>query len=85
MAEAGIPDFDTSLWLGLAAPAGTPSPVIEKLADAAHKAMQSPESVEKLRTQGYEPLDAAPDQFAAFIRSEIARWSAVVRAAGLKA
>jgi len=85
MAEAGIPDFDTSLWLGLAAPAGTPSRVIEKLADAAHKAMQSPESVETLRTQGYEPLDAGPDQFAAFIRSEIARWSAVVRAAGLKA
>jgi len=85
MAEAGIPDFDTSLWLGLAAPVGTPSRVIEKLADAAHKAMQSPESVEMLRTQGYEPLDALPDQFAAFIRSEIARWSAVVRAAGLKA
>jgi tripartite-type tricarboxylate transporter receptor subunit TctC len=85
MAEAGIPNFDTSLWLGLAAPAETPSRVIEKLADAAHKAMQSPESVETLRTQGYEPLDAGPDQFAAFIRSEMARWSAVVRAAGLKA
>jgi len=85
MAEAGIPDFDTSLWLGLAAPAGTPGGVIEKLADAAHKAMQSPESVETLRAQGYEPLDAGPDQFAAFIGGEIARWSAVVRAAGLKA
>jgi tripartite-type tricarboxylate transporter receptor subunit TctC len=85
MAEAGMPDFDTSLWLGLAAPAGTPRHVIEKLADAAHKAMQSPDSVETLRMQGYEPLDAGPDQFAAFIRSEITRWSAVVRAAGLKA
>lgn len=42
MAEAGIPNFDTSLWLGLAAPAETPSRVIEKLADAAHKAMHNP-------------------------------------------
>lgn len=84
MAEAGIADFDTSLWLGLAAPAGTPGPVIDKLADAAHKAMQSPDAVATLRAQGYEPLDAGPEQFAAFIRSEIDRWSAVVRAAGLK-
>jgi tripartite-type tricarboxylate transporter receptor subunit TctC len=84
MAEAGFPDFDTSLWLGLVAPAGTPRPAIDKLADAAHKAMQSPETIETLSKQGYEALDAGPDEFAAFIRSEIARWSDVARAAGLK-
>jgi len=84
MAEAGFPDFDTSLWLGLTAPAGTPRPAIDKLADAAHKAMQRSESIETLRKQGYEPLDAGPDEFAAFIRSEIARWSDAARAAGLK-
>jgi tripartite-type tricarboxylate transporter receptor subunit TctC len=84
MAEAGIPDFDTSLWLGLAAPAGTPRPVIEKLADAARKAMQNAESVETLRKQGYEPLDAGPDAFAAFIKSEVTRWTQVTRAGGLK-
>jgi tripartite-type tricarboxylate transporter receptor subunit TctC len=84
MAEAGIPDFDTSLWLGLLAPAGTPRPVIEKLADAAHKAMHAPQAMETLRKQGFDPLDAGPDEFAAFIRSEVARWSEVARAAGLK-
>lgn len=84
MAEAGIPDFDAGLWLGLAAPAGTPRPVIEELAEAAHKAMQSPESVETLRRQGYEPLDAGPDEFGEFIRSESTRWSEAARAAGLK-
>jgi tripartite-type tricarboxylate transporter receptor subunit TctC len=84
MAEAGMPDFDTSLWLGLAAPAGTPRPMIERLADAARKAMQNPDSVETLRKQGYEPLDAGPDAFAAFIKSEITRWSDVTRAGGLK-
>ena len=81
MAEAGMPDFDTSLWLGLLAPAGTPRPIIEKLADAAHKAMHAPAAVETLRKQGYEPLDAGPDAFAAFIRSEITRWSTVAKAA----
>ena len=84
MAEAGMPDFDTSLWIGLVAPAGTPRPVIDTLAGAARQAMHAPDVIETLHKQSYEPLDAGPDEFAAFIRSEITRWSAVVRAAGLK-
>ncbi len=84
MAEAGIPDFDTSLWLGLAAPAGTPRPIIDKLAKAARQAMHEADAMEALRKQGYEPNDADPDKFAAFIHSEFDRWSAVTRAAGLK-
>jgi tripartite-type tricarboxylate transporter receptor subunit TctC len=83
MAEAGVPDFDTSLWLGLLAPAGTPRPVIDKLNDAARKGMHTPEAVAMLAAQGYEPLDATPDEFAAFISSEFTRWSAVARGAGL--
>ena len=83
MAEAGMRDFNTSLWFGLLAPAGTPRPVIEKLADAARKAMHGPEAIETLRKQGYEPLDGGPDEFATFLRSEITRWSEVARAAGL--
>jgi tripartite-type tricarboxylate transporter receptor subunit TctC len=84
MAEAGMPDFDTSLWLGLVAPTGTPRPVIEKLAGAAQQAMHASEAIETLRKQGYDPLAVGPDEFAAFIRSEIARWSEVARATGLK-
>jgi tripartite-type tricarboxylate transporter receptor subunit TctC len=84
MAEAGMPDFDASLWFGLLAPAGTPRPVVEKLAAAAQKAMHAPEAIETLRKQGYEPLFAGPDEFTAFMRSEIARWSEVARAAGFK-
>jgi tripartite-type tricarboxylate transporter receptor subunit TctC len=84
MAEAGMPDFDTGLWIGLLAPAGTPRPLIETLAGAARQAMHAPDVIEMLRKEGYEPLDAGPDEFAAFIRSEIARWSAVASAAGLK-
>jgi tripartite-type tricarboxylate transporter receptor subunit TctC len=84
MAEAGVPDFDTSLWLGLAASAGTPRPVIDKLADATRKAMHNPDTVETLRKQGYEPLDGGPDAFAAFIKRELARWTEVTRAGGIK-
>jgi tripartite-type tricarboxylate transporter receptor subunit TctC len=84
MAEAGMPDFDTSLWLGLVAPARTPRPILDKLADAARKAMHAPAAVETLRKQGYEPLDAGPDEFAAFIRGEVSRWSAVAKSATSK-
>ena len=84
MAEAGMPDFSTPLWLGLVAPAGTPRPVIEKLAGAANQVMHAPEAIETLHKQGYDLVESGPDQFAAFIRSELARWSEVARDAGLK-
>jgi tripartite-type tricarboxylate transporter receptor subunit TctC len=83
MAEAGISNFDTSLWLGLVGPAGMPHPVIEKLAGAAQKSMQAPQSAAALVKQGYDAHYLGPDQFAAFIKSEYGRWSAVARAAGL--
>jgi tripartite-type tricarboxylate transporter receptor subunit TctC len=84
MAEAGMSDFDTGLWLGLAAPVGTPRPAIDKLAAAAHTAMHSPHALESLRKQAYDPLDAGPDAFAEFLRKETTRWTAVARAAGMK-
>ena len=84
MAEAGIPDFDTSLWFGLLAPAGTPRPVIDKLADTAQKAIHAPQTVATLAKQGFVPLEGGPEKFAAYIRSETARWTAVAGAAGLR-
>lgn len=83
MAEAGMPNFDTSLWLGLMGPSGMPRPLVDKLAGPAQKAMQAPESAAVLVKQGYDPHFLGPDQFAAFIASEKARWSAVASAAGL--
>jgi len=84
MAEAGLPDFDTSLWFGLVAPAGTPQTAIEKIANAAAKAMQAPTAVETLRKQGFDPLGDSPDAFGRYMRSEIDRWSEVARVAGVK-
>lgn len=83
MAEAGMPNFDTSLWLGLMGPAGLPQPVVAKLTTAADKALQTPDAQKALVKQGYDSHYLGPDQFAAYIKSERARWSAVARAAGL--
>ena len=83
MTEAGMADFDTSLWLGLVGPAGLPRPIVDKLAGVAQKAMQAPQSAAALVKQGYGPHFLGPDQFGAFIASEKARWSAVASAAGL--
>jgi tripartite-type tricarboxylate transporter receptor subunit TctC len=84
MAEAGIPDFNTPLWFGLLAPAGTPRPIVDKLAAAAKQAMHTPETVDLLAKQGFAPEDMGPDAFGQFIKSEITRWSAVVSAANIK-
>ena len=82
--EEGMPDFDTSLWFGLLAPSGTPRQIIDKLADAAPKAMQTPQAQEALRKQGFEPLNGGPEEFADYIRREAARWTKVAQAAGLR-
>jgi tripartite-type tricarboxylate transporter receptor subunit TctC len=82
--EEGMPDFDTSLWFGLLGPAGTPRSVVDKLAGAATKAMQTPQAQEALRKQGFELLNGGPDEFAEYIRRETARWTEVAQAAGLR-
>lgn len=77
MAEAGMPDFDTSLWFGLMAPAGTPQAAIDTLANAAAIAMRAPQTVETLKKQGFDPIGDGPDRFGTFLRSEMTRWSKV--------
>lgn len=84
MTESGVSGFDFNLWLGLLAPLGTPAPIITTLADATHKAIHTAETVDALRKQGYDPLDVGPDEFAARLKSDVTRWTEVVRAAGLK-
>jgi tripartite-type tricarboxylate transporter receptor subunit TctC len=84
MAEAGIPNFDTSIWFGLMAPAGTPRGIVDKLAAAVHDAMRSSEVLELLRKQGFDPLSGGPEEFARYIQAEMKKWSDVAAAAGLK-
>lgn len=84
IAEAGLPDFETSVWFGLMAPAGTPRPVIDKLAAAANSALKSDDVAAKLRTSGFEALGGPPDEFAKFIAREAVKWNAAAQAAELR-
>lgn len=84
IAEAGLPDFDTAVWFGLFAPAGTPRPVIDKLSAAANQALKLDDVVTKLKTSGFEPLGGPSDEFAKFIGSEFSKWSDAAKAAELK-
>jgi tripartite-type tricarboxylate transporter receptor subunit TctC len=84
MIESGMPDFDTAIWFGLTAPAGTPREVVDKLSRAVREAVKSPEVVTAWRPQGVDPLDGGPDDLARLEASELKRWSDVATAAGLK-
>jgi len=84
MTEAGMPDFDTGIWFCLLAPKGTPQRFIDKLAGAVQQTMHKPEVVESLGRQGIDPLYGGPDELKRYMVSELARWSDVARAAGLK-
>lgn len=84
MAEAGLPDFDTSIWFALLAPAGTPREIVDKLARALNTAVKSDEVIEKLKQQGMEPLGGTPEELARFIDAETQKWAAAAAAAGLK-
>jgi tripartite-type tricarboxylate transporter receptor subunit TctC len=84
MIEAGLPEFDTGLWFGLLAPAGTPKEIIDKLNRAANEALKSDEVTKALAAQGIDPIGGTPEDFARYLDSEIKRWTTVAAAAGLK-
>ena len=72
-------------WTGLLAPAGTPRDIVDKLQKEIAARLLVPETRESLASQGAEPVASTPEQFTAFIRTEMAKWSAVIRQAGLEA
>jgi tripartite-type tricarboxylate transporter receptor subunit TctC len=84
LASQGLKGFDVSAWFGLVAPKGTPPSVLDKIDQALTKTMQVPAVRAKLQQRGMVVVAGTPDQFRAFIRSEIDRWAPVVRASGAK-
>ena len=81
--EAGFPTVDAVAWFGIQVPARTPKPVIERLAAEIQAAVRDPAIRAKIEEQGAEPVGNTPEQFEAYIRSEIARWGEVVRRANV--
>jgi tripartite-type tricarboxylate transporter receptor subunit TctC len=82
VSESGVPGYDTSGWFGLMAPAGTSRDIIERLADASNQAAKSPEVVATLKVQGFDIVGGSPEEFVAFIRDDLAKWTRVAAAAG---
>jgi tripartite-type tricarboxylate transporter receptor subunit TctC len=84
IAEQGFPEVDLSAWLGIVVPIATPKARVDQLAAALNKITQSPDIVEKFAVMGAIPRALGPAEFGAFLKTEDARWSAVVKASGVK-
>jgi tripartite-type tricarboxylate transporter receptor subunit TctC len=85
MSEAGLPGFDIGSWFGLLAPAGTPAPIVSRLNAETVKVLGRADVQSTLGAQGLELVPGSPEQFAAHIKSEIAKFTRIAKAAGIKA
>jgi len=84
MSELGLASVDAENWYGMVGPANMPKDIVDRLNKAAAEAMKSPEVINKLSPQGAKLVGDSPDHFGAFIKSEIVKWGAVVKASGAK-
>ncbi len=83
-AEAGLPNYDFQLWMGVLAPAGTPKEIVNKLNTEIAKILTMPDMKEKLVSQGLEPFVSTPNQFAALIKSDMTKFGQVIKTANIK-
>ena len=84
VAEAGVPGYEVTTAYGVAAPAKTPRPILDRLHADFMKVLNSPDIRERLQGLGADPIGNTPEQYTAFIQNEIAKWTKVIRAAGIK-
>ena len=86
MAESGLPGFEeTAPWVGMLAPAGTPAPVVSRLADEMRKSLARPRTQERMKALGAVTVADTPAEFAAFLKKDHERWARVIKASGVKA
>ena len=79
-----LPGYSSDFWFGMWAPAGTPRPIISQINQALGRILKQPEVLERLRTDGLEPVGSTPEEFARVIARDIATWSKVVKAGNIK-
>ncbi len=84
IAEAGVPGFDVGIWFGVQAPAGTPREIVDRWVAEIRRMLTLPDVREGLAAQGAVPMPEDPETFAARIRADIEKWSALIKAANLK-
>ena len=82
--ESGVPGYEAIQWFGLLAPAGTPQAIIDRLQAETAKILETPAMKARLALEGAEPIGNTPAEFSALIKAEMAKWSQVAKAAGIK-
>lgn len=85
IAEAGIPGYESIAWYGMVAPAGLPGAVLDKLSGEVVRATKAPDMWDALTKQGADPVGSTPKEFAAFMRSETAKYGKLIKETGMKA
>jgi tripartite-type tricarboxylate transporter receptor subunit TctC len=80
-----LPGYEATTWYGVLAPAGTPKDLIARLHDAIARSVKQPDVADRLAGEGAEPVSNTPEAFAAYIKSELARWEKIVKRAGITA
>jgi len=83
-AEAGMPDFTAKNWFGVLAPAGTPAPVVQKISAEIARILALPDMRERLQSQGMEAFISTPEQFGALLRSDLAMYGKIIKAANIR-
>jgi tripartite-type tricarboxylate transporter receptor subunit TctC len=84
IAEAGVPGYESGVWFGIAAPAGTPKEIISKLNAAAVQGARSPEFGKRMKDLGYNLVPGSAEEMAAMLKAELARWAPIVKSTGAK-
>jgi len=84
VAESGVPGYEASTWYGLLAPARTPRTIVMRLNAETKKALAAAEVRERFAAAGADPVGNSPDQFAAYVRTESAKWAKVIKLSGIK-
>jgi tripartite-type tricarboxylate transporter receptor subunit TctC len=84
IAEAGVPGYEATIWLGIMAPKGTPQPIVDRLNTEISKVLNRADVKEAWAKQGVEPLVMSPAEFEKYLRADVEKWAKVVKEAGVK-
>jgi tripartite-type tricarboxylate transporter receptor subunit TctC len=84
IAESGYPGFEVTSWYAIFGPAGMPEPATAKLSSEIHRAVTATDLRERLQGLGTTPIGSSPERLAAHVKTELARWTQVVKTAGIK-